>query len=71
MRDRDEKGRTLVGDKHGRAKLTKEDVRAIRDSDETGRDLSERYGMSRAQISRIKNHKNWKHVMENLTSCPS
>jgi DNA invertase Pin-like site-specific DNA recombinase len=60
--DRDQKGRTAHGAKIG--KLTEDAVKAIISQYASGgitqRELSRKYGISRAQISHIVNRKYWK-----------
>ena len=51
-----------IGKNNGRAKLTDDDVRAIRKSSLTQSDLAARYGIARSQISMIKNRVSWEHV---------
>jgi hypothetical protein len=50
------------GDRHGSAKLTSDDVRAILNSDDTNTDLSKTYGVKQHTISNIRNRKTWKSV---------
>lgn len=50
------------GEKSGRAKLTEDMVRAIRESDMSCRSLGDMYGVSKSQISTIRKGKSWKHV---------
>ena len=45
-----------------RAKLTPEDVAAIRASTESGRDLAARYGVHRSTINRTRARTKWKHL---------
>lgn len=49
----------MSGEKNGQAKLTRKEVEEIRNSSLTGVALSKIYGISRAQISRIKNGTRW------------
>lgn len=55
-----------VGSKHGMAKLTEQDVLAIRQKYAVGdvlqRQLASEYGVSRPRISHIISGTNWKHV---------
>ena len=44
------------------AKLTEDDVRAIRASNEKQRVLAERYGIAQSGISQIRSRKTWEHV---------
>lgn len=66
MADKMAKGRHVfgvsLGEKHGCAKLTEADVRAIRDSQETGVALAAKYGVSTTQISDIRNRRSWRHI---------
>ena len=57
------KGRSMRGAKHHKAKLTEEDVRAIRADDETSHaDLGRRYGVQHTAIVKIRQGRTWKHV---------
>lgn len=59
------KGRNAIGVKGSRpsnARLTNEDVRAIRQSLEPLKIAATRYGTSLSCISAIRHRKNWKHV---------
>jgi hypothetical protein len=47
------------GARHGRAKLTTEQVREIRESAATIYGLAKRYGISRRQVKRIKTGEQW------------
>lgn len=47
------------GARHHKAKLSLEDVRAIRASKETGRVLAQRYGISRPQVYKIRGKQAW------------
>jgi hypothetical protein len=66
IRDRVNKGRCKggenKGEKHGRAKLTKEQVLKILASNEKQKTLAERYCVDPSTISMIKTGKNWKHL---------
>ena len=65
-RDMAEKGRykstSRKGDAHPGAKLTDEAVREIRSSDELGKALAERYGVSPSLITLIRKRKAWTHI---------
>ncbi len=50
------------GEKHHGAKLTDNDVRAIRASSESYDELVERYGLSRNALHAAKTGRTWKHV---------
>lgn len=63
MSDMVERGRQAKGERHGAAKLSEEDVRAIRASPSTGAQLAKRYGVTEATISHIRVGKHWKHVV--------
>jgi hypothetical protein len=51
-----------LGEKTANAVLTKEQVLAIRDSDEPYKVLSEEYGVGPRQIGRVKRREAWAHV---------
>jgi hypothetical protein len=56
------KGRNTRGTKHGCARLTEEQVIAIRASSETQVDIARRYGVRQAHVSRILLRQSWKHI---------
>jgi hypothetical protein len=60
--DRDAKGRTATGERHGRAKLTEANVSAIRDAYPrvSGCDLAAQFGVTPSVISMIVNGKRWR-----------
>lgn len=64
--DRQNKGRSKnlfgVGSRHHGAKLTESDVRKIRVSDKTIKELSEIFEVARSSISLIIARKTWKHI---------
>ena len=67
--DRDAKGRqhTLRGEDHGRAKLTEDDVRAIRALRRSGltfREIGRRFGVHLATAHRVVHLAAWAHVGE-------
>lgn len=64
IRDMVAKGRDRagVGERNGQSKLTEDDVRAIRASDETVLVLAARHGVSISTISVARNCKTWAHV---------
>lgn len=62
MHDRNSKRRQAHGVRHSRAKICEADVVAIRSSTETTVSLSKKYNVGSDVISRIKNHKAWRHV---------
>ena len=57
-----QKGRFQHGPAHWKAKLTEEDVRAIRVADGTQREIADRYGVDPERISRIRSGHAWRHV---------
>lgn len=59
LADRDAKGRQAKGTRHGRSKLTKEDVVAIRESSLTQQAIAAQYGVSQASISDIIRRVTW------------
>jgi HNH endonuclease len=67
MKDAARKGRLNPGEKHGMAKLTENDVRAIRKKFRQGRtrkSLAAEYGVTPYNIGDIVNYKTWKHVKD-------
>lgn len=60
--DKIAKGRAAEGVKNGRAKLTEDDVRAIRASTERQVDLAVQYGVTQAMISQVRLGNFWKKV---------
>lgn len=65
MADAIERNRLHCGASNPRAKLTEDDVRAIRKNPEglTLAELSEKYGVSPASLSGIRNGKTWRHLL--------
>lgn len=62
MDDRNAKGRQARGERNGPAKLTEEQVRAIRADQRLHREIAADYGVADHTISAIKNRKTWKHI---------
>ncbi|QHB41407.1 endonuclease [Mycobacterium phage Megiddo] len=65
MNDAKIRGRTARGVTHGLAKLTDDDVRAIRAASAAGesyRSLAQRYGVNKFHIGRIVRREKWSHV---------
>jgi len=60
VRDKIQKGRGNNGEKNGGAKLTCVQAHKIRESKDIGLEITKRFGISAAQISRIRNGKNWR-----------
>jgi hypothetical protein len=50
------------GERHWKAKITEADVRAIRASKGTTRDLAKQFGIAASTISNIRAGVRWKHV---------
>lgn len=63
-RDMMDKGRSggACGELNRHAKVTDDDVRTIRGSDESNRTLSGRFHVEMKQIQKIRNFRAWKHV---------
>jgi hypothetical protein len=53
----------IVGEKAAKAKLTEDDVRAIRRDPRTHEEIGRSYGISNQNVSWIKARKGWKHVV--------
>lgn len=64
MQDKHDKGRDRYarGEECTQAKLTANDVRQIRSTDEPNRQLASRYNVSEATIRRARKGVSWKHV---------
>ena len=60
--DTAERGRVARGDGNAAARLTADQVLAIRSSADLQADLAVRYGVSQSTISEIKNRKRWSHL---------
>jgi hypothetical protein len=56
------KGRSLKGERNNKSKLTPDDVRAIRASNQRQVDLAAQYGVAQNMISKIKLRQFWQHV---------
>ncbi len=71
MADRNTKGRSAKGEGHGRAKITKEQVIAIRRRYAVGgvtqTQLGEYYGLGQGAVHYIVSGKSWAHVREGLS----
>jgi hypothetical protein len=59
MGDAARKRRTAAGDRHGRKKLNAEQAAEIRKSTDTAKQLMRLYGISHAQVLRIRRGVNW------------
>lgn len=60
--DRMRNGRVPRGERHGCAKLTEEQVRAIRCSNEPPSSLSQRYSVTSAHIHAVRTRRVWCHI---------
>ncbi len=63
IRDRVERNRSARGSNHGRAKLTEDNVRYIRNTNETTYFLAKEFDVDRKTIRNIRQFKTWKHVV--------
>ena len=52
------------GEKNAGAKLTEDDVRAIRRDTRTTKEVAYDYGITIAQVWRIRNRRQWVHVQD-------
>lgn len=50
------------GERNGHAKLTEDDVRAIRAATGTNQDIASRFGVKHVVISQIRSRTRWRHV---------
>lgn len=62
--DRERHGRTARGEKSAQAKLTEAQVREIRQSTLSCREAAQRYGVSKATISRVRRRVWWAHISD-------
>jgi hypothetical protein len=62
MKDATAKRRNAYGKRHGRRKLTEEEVLAIRASDGTHAAIAARYGVAPSAITRIRQRVLWRHL---------
>lgn len=53
------KNRHYVGEKNGRSKLTKENVKEILDSSMNGQQLANKFGVTRSTINNVRKNKTW------------
>lgn len=62
LADRAGHGTAVIGETHGRSKLTKCDVAAIRASPSSQRQLARQFGVSKATIGKIQARLLWRHI---------
>lgn len=66
VKDMDKKGRRVstphLGEDHGMAKLTDDQVREIRASTLSHRELGRRFGVTHTMVGYIKRRQSWRHV---------
>lgn len=62
MRDMTSKNRQAIGERQGSAKLTREQVKAIRDDPRKQRDIARAFGVSKSLVHVIKSRQAWKHL---------
>lgn len=62
LSDMARKGRSTLGEKNARAKLTVEQIKEIRESNDTHQNIANRMGVCRSNIGAIKNRERWSHV---------
>ena len=64
-RDRAKRGRSAVGERHAKSKLTERDVlelRELREDGQTHRELAARFGVTHQSIAAIVNRRSWRHI---------
>lgn len=54
-----QKGRAYVGEKNGRSKLTKENIKEILSSELNGVQLAKKFGVTKSTINRVKRREAW------------
>lgn len=62
MQDAKQKGRMCFGEKHGRSKLSNEQVYLIRKSNKLQREIAADFGITQSHVSVIKNGKQWQNL---------
>lgn len=62
INDKCKKKHHQYGEKHHMAKLTEQEVKAIRQDNRTHEKISNDFPVSRRMISRIKSNENWTHI---------
>ena len=63
IQDMVDAGRNCFGERHPRAKLTEHEVVQILDAQNiSSTKLAAKYGVTTTTISKIRNHKGWKHI---------
>ncbi len=60
--DRVSRGRSAIGSRHGRAKLTETQARAILRSKKAPDELARDHGVDKRTITKIKNRETWRHL---------
>jgi len=65
MRDAKAKGRMRVGESHGRAKLTNEQVELIKKSNKFQKDIAKEFGITQSHVSCLKSGKKWQNKSVN------
>ena len=61
MQDAKRKGRMCIGERHGRSKLTQEQVQFIRKSNKLQREIAVEFGITQSHVSCLKNGKKWQN----------
>ena len=61
MQDAKRKGRMCIGERHGRSKLTDEQVQFIRKSNKLQRKIADEFGITQGHVSCLKNSKKWQN----------
>ena len=60
--DRHAKGRSVRGERHGRAKISEDQARAILTDTRSCREVADEYGIAGNTVSRIRTGKLWTHI---------
>jgi predicted XRE-type DNA-binding protein len=61
MQDAKLKGRLSIGEKHGRSKLTEEQVNLIKKSNKLQREIAVEFGITQGHVSCLKSGDRWQH----------
>lgn len=61
-RDMVDRGRSLVGERHHKARLTEDDVRKIRAMQGTNKEIANAVGSTEHTVQDVRSGRSWKHI---------
>jgi len=62
IRDRDKRNRQPRGERNGRSRLSREDVKSIREDDRPAKELAKRFDTTSSNVREIRSGRSWRHV---------